>query len=204
MLEPLPARAAVPPSPPPWAASAQGKPMRWRPNPGASRAKQAPLPPSCQCRHHRRCPRMHPRAPLTFPHLCLGLQACNASHCISGPTPTQAKQSKGCCPPLPPWAASAQRKLTRQQPDPNRSQAKQAPLPPPAAAAAATATATAAATADVHGCAAANALTSPSTPPCHRLPNNSAAWRCHFCVWEWGRGGKLFGKARGVFFLKWN
>ena len=23
-----------------------------------------------------------------------------------------------------------------------------------------------------------------------------------FFVWEWGRGGKLFGKARGVFFLK--
>ncbi len=93
------------------------------------------------------------------------------------------------------------------------------PLPPPAASgvsaaaataaaaaaaavAAAAAAAAAAAIVDVHGYAAANALTSPSMPPCCRLPNNSAALRCHFFVWEWGRGGKLFGKVRGVYFLK--
>jgi hypothetical protein len=99
MLEPPPARAAVPPSPLPWAASAQGKPMHWRPNPDASRAKQAPLPPPCR-RHHRcRRPWMHPQAPLALPHLCPGLQAYSASHRISGPTPTQAKQSKHCSSP---------------------------------------------------------------------------------------------------------
>jgi hypothetical protein len=69
--------------------------------------------------------------------------------------------------------------------------------PPPAAAVAA-----AIAAADVHGFAAANALTLPSMPPCHRLPNNSAALRCHFLCGNGAGGAKLFGKARGVFFLK--
>ncbi len=68
-----PPRAIVLPSPPPWAARAQGKPMHRRPNPDASRAKQVPLPP-----------------PLLAPS--------PASHRVSGPTPMQAKQSKCRCP----------------------------------------------------------------------------------------------------------
>jgi hypothetical protein len=57
-----PASAADPPPPLPWAASMQRKPPRQQPNPNASRAKQAPLPPPCcrRCRHHR-CHRRHPR-----------------------------------------------------------------------------------------------------------------------------------------------
>ncbi len=37
------------------------------------------------------------------------------------------------------------------------------------------------------------------------LPPPPKQLRCFalpFFVWKWGRGGKLFGKARGVFFLK--
>jgi hypothetical protein len=37
------------------------------------------------------------------------------------------------------------------------------------------------------------------------LPLPPKQLRCFalpFFVWEWGRGGKLFGKGRGVFFLK--
>jgi hypothetical protein len=36
-------------------------------------------------------------------------------------------------------------------------------------------------------------LPPPKQPRCFALP---------FFVWEWGRGGKLFGKVRGVFFPK--
>ncbi len=61
-----------------------------------------------------------------------------------------------------------------------RSQAKQVLLPPPAAAAATTT--------NVHGCAAANALTLPSSLPCRRSPNNSTAARCHFLCGN-GAGG---------------
>jgi len=63
---PPPARAAVPPLPPPWAASA----MRRRPDPDAGRAKQVPLPPPCRRRHRRRHPRMRPRAPLGMSATC--------------------------------------------------------------------------------------------------------------------------------------
>jgi hypothetical protein len=38
-------KSRCPPSPPPWAASAQGKPMRWQIDPDTIRAKQALLPP---------------------------------------------------------------------------------------------------------------------------------------------------------------
>ncbi len=134
-------------------------------------------------------------------------------------------------PPLP-WAASVQREPTHQGTNPNASQAKQAPLPPPChpgpracsasrcvssptpaqaerskrhsppPAAAAAAAATAAAAANVHGCAAANALTLPSTPPCRRLPNNSAALHCHFLCGNGAGGANYLGKQGVYFFLK--
>jgi hypothetical protein len=34
------------------------------------------------------------------------------------------------------------------------------------------------------------------------LPKQLHCFALPFFVWEWGRGGKLFGKARGAFFLK--
>ncbi len=76
-------------------------------------------------------------------------------------------------------------------------QAKQSKrhCPPPAAAAAVAVTA-----ADVHGCAAANALTLPSTLPCRHLPNNSAASHCHFLCGN-GAGGGNYLEEQGVYFF---
>jgi hypothetical protein len=60
------------------------------------------------------------------------------------------------------------------------------------------ATANATATADDHGCAAANALTSPSTPPCRRRPSNTAASRCLFLCGN-GAGGAKYLEKHGVY-----
>jgi hypothetical protein len=54
----------------------------------------------------------------TPPHLCTGPRAHSASQCVSGRTPTRAERSEHRSPPPSlPWAASVQRKPTRQRPD---------------------------------------------------------------------------------------
>ncbi len=179
----------------PWAASMQRKPPHQWPNPNVSQAKRTLLPP-----------------PLPVP---------------SPPQTSTDAPASAADPPQPlPWAASAEHKPPHQRPNPNASQAKRAPLsppccpglracsasrgvsgptltwakqskrhcPPPAAAAAA------AAAANVHGCAAANALTLPLTPPCRLLPNNSAALRCHFLCGN-GAGGANYLEKWGVYFF---
>ncbi len=129
------------------------------------------------------------------PPPCPGSRARSSSHHISGLTLTQAKQSKCCCPPLPPWAASTQRKPTRQRPDPDASRVKQAPLPPP--------------------CRRRRRRRCPHQCPrmCHRQlditintalpppPKQLCCFALPFFLWEWGRGGKLFGEKQGVYFF---
>jgi hypothetical protein len=137
-------------------------------DPDASRAKKALLPPPCWRPHRRRCPWMHPRAPLTLPYLFLGCKRAARATASAAQPRREPSKASAAPPPLPaplppqtftdapastadpppplPWAASAQRKPPHQRPDPNASPAKQSKRrsPPPASAIIA---------ADVHGCA---------------------------------------------------
>jgi hypothetical protein len=158
-------------------------------------------------------------------------ECCNFLKRVSGLTPTQADQSKRCCPfsaiaagerRCPPLISALGHK--RAEPDPNASQAKQAPMsspplrvPPPLQTSVSGPTPTQANRCE-RRCSphlpAPPLPTSTDAPPatpqhCHcrcpaALPPLPKQLRCSalpIFVWKLGGGGKLFGKAEGCNFF---